>query len=232
MSRNLTTTLVEELRARIIGGQISPGERLPSESTLIAEHGVSRTVVREAVARLQAEGLVHTRRGSGSYVLTPPSDPSSAGAAARPVRTLEDRRRLLAYRIAVESEAAALAAAARTSRHLAALGAALDGFERDGRNPSAALARDFEFHRGVAEASGNPYFVDALTGLGPTMISMPRYRLERGSTDAGGPRLTPVAAEHRAVLDAITAGDPLAASAAMRTHLSNSRRRGEVRAGA
>lgn len=229
MSSNLTTTLVGELRATIVAGEICPGERLPSESALIAAHGVSRTVVREAIARLQAEGLVHTRQGSGTYVLTPPSTP--AGATGRPVRTLEDRRRLLAFRIAVESEAAALAATMRTTQQVSELTAALDGFEREGRNPATALARDFEFHRGVAEASGNSYFVDALTGLGPTMISMPRHRLEQGDAVSSDSHIAAVATEHRTVLEAITAQDPLAASAAMRTHLSNSRRRGELRAG-
>ena len=118
MSRNLTSALVDDLRARIVDGRISPGERLPSESTLIAEHGVSRTVVREAVARLQAEGLVHTRRGSGSFVLTPPAAP---GGTSRPVRTLQDRRRLLAFRPGVESEAAALAAAGMSGEWRATL---------------------------------------------------------------------------------------------------------------
>ncbi|MFD1214798.1 winged helix-turn-helix domain-containing protein, partial [Arthrobacter sp. GCM10027362] len=81
MTRNLTATLVDELRARIVDGSLAPGEKLPSENTLIAEHGVSRTVVREAITRLQAEGLVHTRRGAGSFVLIPPAA-AEGGAAA------------------------------------------------------------------------------------------------------------------------------------------------------
>jgi GntR family transcriptional repressor for pyruvate dehydrogenase complex len=196
MSRNLTSALVDDLRARIVDGRISPGERLPSESTLIAEHGVSRTVVREAVARLQAEGLVHTRRGSGSFVLTPP--------------------------------AAALAATAREEHQLARMEDALARSEEEVDNPAASLENDFEFHRTVAEASGNPYYVDALTGLGPAMITMPPRRLDGAP---GGGRAARVAAEHRSVLDAIRARDPLAASAAMRAHLANSRWRLEAEAG-
>ncbi|MCD1145246.1 FCD domain-containing protein [Kocuria sp. LUK] len=225
MRGNLTTALVEDLRARIVDGRIAPGERLPSESTLIAEHGVSRTVVREAIARLQAEGLVHTRRGSGSFALTPPS---AAPGTGRPVRTLQERRELMAFRIAVESEAAALAASARTDQHLAAMAAALDRFGAEER-PSAALAEDFAFHRTVAEASGNPYFVDALRELGPAMIAMPPQRLDAGGA---GDRTARVEAEHRAVLAAVRAGDPLAAAAAMRLHLTESRWRLEEQAGA
>ncbi|MFI7584555.1 FadR/GntR family transcriptional regulator [Kocuria sp. M1N1S27] len=227
MSRNLTTALVDDLRARIVDGRISPGERLPSESTLITEHGVSRTVVREAVARLQAEGLVHTRRGSGSFVLTPPATP---GGTSRPVRTLQDRRRLLAFRTGVESEAAALAATAREEHQLARMEDALARSEREVDNPAASLENDFDFHRTVAEASGNPYYVDALTGLGPAMITMPPRRLD-GAPGSGGERAARVAAEHRSVLDAIRARDPLAASAAMRAHLANSRWRLEAEAG-
>jgi GntR family transcriptional repressor for pyruvate dehydrogenase complex len=238
MSRNLTAALVEDLRARIVDGRIAPGERLPSESTLIAEHGVSRTVVREAIARLQAEGLVHTRRGSGSFALTPPADPAGAG---RPVRTVQDRLHLLAFRTGVESEAAALAATAHRPQHLAAMQSALERFERESGSPAAALGHDFDFHRTVAEASGNPYCVDAINGLGPAMIAMPPQRLDATGADADGPegagpeaagrRTARVAAEHRAVLEAIRAGDPLAAAAAMRLHLAGSRWRLEAEAG-
>ncbi|MGX5359601.1 FadR/GntR family transcriptional regulator [Kocuria sp. KH4] len=229
MTRNLTTALVDDLRARIVDGRIAPGERLPSESTLIAEHGVSRTVVREAVARLQAEGLVHTRRGSGSFALTPPAAPAGAG---RPVRTLRDRRSLLAFRTGVESEAAALAATARDEQQLARMERALLRTEQDADHPAAALEHDFEFHRTVAEASHNPYYVDALTGLGAAMITMPPRRLDGAAgTAETGRRTARVLAEHRAVLDAIRAGDPLAASAAMRLHLANSLWRLEDEAG-
>lgn len=227
MTGNLTTALVEDLRARIVDGRIAPGERLPSESELIGEHGVSRTVVREAVARLQAEGLVHTRRGSGSFALTPPAVPAGT---SRPVRTLEDRRRLLAFRTGVESEAAALAATAHEDHQLARMEDALVRSAQEADNPAAALEQDFVFHRTVAEASGNPYYLDVLAGLGPAMITMPPRRLD-GAPGTGGGRTARVAAEHRAVLDAIRAGDPLAASAAMRVHLANSLRRLEAEAG-
>ena len=74
MSRNLTADLATDLRRRIVDGVIQPGAKLPSENALISEFGVSRTVVRSALTRLQAEGLVETERGRGSFALTPPPD--------------------------------------------------------------------------------------------------------------------------------------------------------------
>ncbi|MFB0835814.1 FadR/GntR family transcriptional regulator [Arthrobacter halodurans] len=228
MSRNLTATLAAALRADIVDGTIAPGDKLPSESTLIAEHGVSRTVVREAITRLQAEGLVHTRRGAGSYALTPPAE-TAGGGAVRPARTLGERTALLEYRAGLESEAAALAALRRRQEHLAALRSCLRAFDEAAGSPADMLASDFDFHSTVARASGNAFFVDAVQALGPAMISMPRGRLEaEGDTRA---RAAQVGAEHAAVLAALEAGDPVSAAAAMRTHLVNSRRRVESEAG-
>jgi GntR family transcriptional repressor for pyruvate dehydrogenase complex len=228
MSSHLTSTLTGVLRSDIVDGRIAPGDRLPSESTLIARHGVSRTVVREAIARLQAEGLIHTRRGSGSFALTPP--PAVEGTAPqRQARTLAERRQLLEYRMALECESAALAAVNRTPAHLEALESALINFEAAGSSPSAALGFDYAFHLQLAEASGNPYLIDALRNLGPVMISMPRSRLSAG---APGTPEGPVSVEHRAVYDAVASGDAVAAAAAMRVHLTGSRRRLEAGAGA
>ncbi|RAN78804.1 GntR family transcriptional regulator [Bacillus sp. SRB_336] len=220
MSRNLTSSLVDQLRSDIVEGRIAVGQKLPSENTLIAEHSVSRTVVREAITRLQAEGLIHTRKGSGSFALTPPPGPNGS-LHSRAVRTLEDRHHLLAFRAGVESEAAALAATAHQPHHLAVLRDALASFAAADERPADAMARDFDFHQAVARASGNPFFADVLAGLGPAMISMPRHRLDAGRANSLGA----VAVEHEAVLAAIEAGDAIAAAAAMRTHLVNSRRR-------
>ncbi|MFI8526181.1 FadR/GntR family transcriptional regulator [Promicromonospora sukumoe] len=242
MAQTLSGTLVEALRTRIVNGDIAPGEKLPSEPRLAVEHQVSRTVVREAIARLNLEGLVHTRRGSGSYALTPPAEADDGGAPV--ARSLADRLALVEYRLALESEAAALAATRRTSAQLAALGDRLDALASSDGHPATAMQHDFAFHRLVAEAAGNRFLLEALDRLGPQMIAMPRGRLDRsddggagngrpgggpagasGADPHGGGRFAGVVQEHRAVLDALAAQDPLAASAAMRVHLASSRRR-------
>jgi GntR family transcriptional repressor for pyruvate dehydrogenase complex len=221
MAQTLSGTLVEALRSRIANGDIAPGEKLPSEPRLAAEHQVSRTVVREAIARLNLEGLVHTRRGSGSYALTPPAEDADGGAPL--ARSLDDRLALVEYRLALEAEAAALAATRRTSAQLAALADRLDALASSDGHPATAMQHDFAFHRLVAEAAGNRFLLEALDRLGPQMIAMPRGRLDGAGHDAG--RFTAVVQEHRAVLAALESQDPLAAAAAMRVHLAGSRRR-------
>ena len=225
MTRNLTADLAADLRNRIVDGVIQPGEKLPSENTLISDFGVSRTVVRAALTRLQAEGLVETERGRGSFALTPPADGPSEGLGIRPVVTTEDRLHLLASRMGVETEAAALAARNHTERQLRAVSTALDTFAESSGHPAHAMKADFEFHRAVAAASGNPYFSDCLAALGQTMIAMPRTRLMTGAEHYARDHFDQVVLEHRSIRDAIADGDDAAAAAAMRTHLANSRRR-------
>lgn len=183
MTRSRTTALADHLRAQIADGVLPTGQKLPSEAQLIAEHGVSRTVVREALGRLQAEGLIHTRRGAGSYALTPPSETTTP--ATRPVRTPEERLQLIEFRLAVETEGAALAAERRNEAQLAALRTELESFSAAERNPAQAMRHDFRFHRLLAEASGNPFLLDAVDGLGSAMITMPRTRIT-GSSESDG----------------------------------------------
>ncbi|WP_102157995.1 FadR/GntR family transcriptional regulator [Zhihengliuella halotolerans] len=220
MVSSRTAELVAALRRRIVAGDVSPGERLPSESALRAEFSLSRSAVREAMTRLQAEGFVHTRRGAGSFALAPPPAPTTT---LPPVRTLADRLALLEYRLAIEPEAAGLAAQRATRQDLNALADAVVSFEGAAEHPAEAVAHDFAFHRRIAAATGNVFLLDAVDKFGATMIAMPRVRLESSA-------VTAAAGEHRAVLDALRDGDSAGAAAAMRTHLTASKRRlkGEV----
>lgn len=225
MSRNLTADLASDLRRRIVDGVIAPGAKLPSENTLISEFGVSRTVVRSALTRLQAEGLVETERGRGSFALTPPPDGPQQSAGSRPVASLEDRMWQLEFRIAVESEAAALAARNHTDRQLNAVRRAFEDFMDSAAHPAHAMKADYEFHRAIAAASGNPFYSDCLASLGPTMIAMPRGRLVGGGEPDAREHFDQVVQEHESIVAAIAEGDGPSSAAAMRSHLANSRRR-------
>jgi len=218
----LAQRVVDGLKDRILTGELEPGAKLPSEAELIAAYGVSRTVVREAVSRLQAEGLVETFQGRGSFVLTVPG-PSTFSLESSAIRTHRDVLAMLDFRLGVESEAAALAAARVTPETVVAIEGALAAFGEAG--PEGAVEADFAFHRAVAEATGNRFYVDLLDALGPMMIMLPRTRLPDAYSMTDAAHVDRVRREHEQVAAAVVAGDVETARAAMRVHLGNTRRR-------
>ena len=113
MNSSLAQRVVSGIKARILDGTLAPGAKLPSEAELIEEYAVSRTVVREAVTRLRAEGMVETFQGRGSFVLAVP-EPTSFRVEASAIRTQADVLAMIDFRIGVESEAAYLAAGHRS----------------------------------------------------------------------------------------------------------------------
>jgi len=222
MTTTLAQAVVAGLKSRILDGSLPAGAKLPSENELIEEYAVSRTVVREAVTRLRAEGLVETFQGRGSYVLAVP-EPTSFTVEASAIRSHADVLAMIDFRLGVESEAAYLAATHRSTTGAQEVRAALEAFSAAG--PEEAVEADFAFHRAVAAASGNRFYVDLLDSLGPMMIMLPRTRLpdEFSLTDAA--HVERVRREHDSVAAAVIAGDAETARAAMRVHLGNTRRR-------
>jgi DNA-binding FadR family transcriptional regulator len=221
--RNLAQGVVEELSARIRQGEFNPGDKLPPEAAIMEAYGVSRTVVREAISQLQAGGLVQTRHGIGTFVLE--RQPSSLGIDADSIVTVRDVLAILELRISMETEAAWLAASRRSDAQAIALGEALADMGRAMEQGQASVEADVRFHRLVAEATGNRYFVEMLGQLGNTLI--PRARLNTPGLEPAraGDYLERVNREHEDIYNAILRQDPEAARAAMRTHLSNSRER-------
>ncbi len=221
--RSLAHALVSTLGDRIRAGRLKPGVKLPTEAALMDQFGVSRTVVREGLTRLQAAGLVQTKHGIGTFVVGP-GEPAFR-IAPEQMATLQDVIAVLELRIGVESEAAGLAAQRRTKPQLTAMRQALDEITAALEAGRDAVAPDFRFHLEIARATGNRHFSDLLGSLGSQII--PRARLDAGSPpDAERLAwLRRVNAEHESIYDAIAAGDADAARAAMRTHLANSRER-------
>ena len=222
MTTTLAQRVVTGLKERILSGDLAPGSKLPSESELIAAYAVSRTVVREAVTRLRAEGLVETFQGRGSFVLAVP-EPTTFRVEASALRTHHDVLAMVDFRIGVESEAAALAAARGDAGAASAVGAAMDAFVAAA--PEEAVEADFAFHRAVAAATGNHFYLDLIESLGPMMILLPRTRLGDAYSLTDAAHVERVRREHENVAAAVRAGDPETARAAMRVHLGNTRRR-------
>ncbi|QJE01924.1 FadR family transcriptional regulator [Massilia forsythiae] len=221
--RTLAQGVIEDINERIRQSLLKPGDKLPTESAIMEQHGVSRTVVREAISHLQAAGLVQTRHGIGTFVLE--RQPSSLGIDADSIVTVRDVLAILELRISMETEAAWLAASRRSDAQAIALGEALADMGRAMEQGRASVEADVRFHRLVAEATGNRYFVEMLGQLGNALI--PRARLNTPGLQLERPAdyLDRVNREHEDICSAILRRDPEAARAAMRTHLSNSRER-------
>lgn len=167
MTTSLAQRVVAGMKDKILAGVLPPGHKLPSEAELIEEFGVSRTVVREAVTRLRTEGLVETFQGRGSFVLAMP-EPTSFTVESAAIRTHHDVLDMIDFRLGLESEAAALAAARVDETAAELIRAAVEAFVAAA--PEDAVEADFGFHRAVAAASGNRFYLDLLDSLGPTRI--------------------------------------------------------------
>lgn len=223
-SQGLAQQVMDHLVERIRNGTYRPGQRLPTEPELMAEQGVSRSVVREAVSRLQAAGYAETRHGVGTFVL----EPAAARATAldiSTVNTIRDVLAMLELRISLESEAAALAAQRRSDDQLRRMRQELARFDEAVARGDSAVEADLAFHSLVAQATGNRYFEEVYRHLGNTTIPRTRLDTSRFSADDRTSYLVRVNREHHEILDAIARGDPKGAAASMRKHLTNSRER-------
>lgn len=219
--RNLAQETTEALRAKIAAGPMKAGDRLPTEKELEAEFGVSRTVIREAVAVLKADGLVEPRRGAGIFVRDP-ENPKHRSFPAFVPKNVHEALDLLELRMAVEIEAAGLAATRRSLSQDARIREALGKFERAVETGASAVGPDAAFHHTIAQGTNNSLFTSFLESLG--RYAIPRNSLSEEDRERMIDRtyLDRVNAEHRAIADAITAGDSDAARIAMRAHLSGS----------
>ena len=172
--QSLTSMLIEAVTERIQSGQYKRGDQLPTEKDMIEEFGVSRTVVREAIANLKASGLVSTHQGKGAFVLD---------EGVRSFRISEDKLALaeevleaLEVRIAIESEAAALAARRRTPEQLAAIvGPPATRWTRRSRRARRRSTSTSPSTARSPQATGNRHFLGLFNYLGEVL--MPRARL-------------------------------------------------------
>ncbi|MGK9050652.1 FadR/GntR family transcriptional regulator [Neorhizobium petrolearium] len=225
-SGTLVSKLGDTLRHAIVTGQFPPGSRLPSEAQLTETHGVSRTVVREAIAALRADRLVEARQGAGVFVLEPPSSTPSSMLSFPSIdlARVSSMIELLELRTAVEVEAAGLAALRRSpaqeevilERHYA-VRACLEA----SRPTSEA---DFALHLAIAEATNNPRFREFLTMIGRSLIPRAALRSDDSETDQTA-YIKLLDEEHEAIVAAISDGDEEAAREAMRSHLRGSQLR-------
>lgn len=217
--RNLSAGVSDALRAQIDAGYYAPGDKLPTEPALIEKFGVSRTVVREAIAALRADGLVESRQGSGVFVIGPrQSDPGLRLFTAETDK-ISDIIEELELRIAIEVEAAGLAAVRSSPAQEAEIQAMVDWYARLVEEGKPTDEADFRFHMAIATATNNARFRTFLEHVGRRMIPRVKFRTVMGGVDPLPSRDQPILQEHRDIAEAILARDPDKAREAMRRHL-------------
>ena len=217
----LSDTLYESILRDIAAGTFQEKQRLPTESALSERFGVSRPVVREALARLQVDGLVHTVQGSGTFVQ---KKPTSAVLKFAPVGSIADIQRCFEFRQAFEGETAYLAAERRSDADLAAIKEALDSLEAAIRSGRVGQDEDIAFHAAVTRATQNKYFILVAESIAEhTAFGIQLSRTL--SLHQSSERLFTVQREHIAVYEAVREGTPSAARDAMRRHIQNARAR-------
>jgi DNA-binding FadR family transcriptional regulator len=207
---SLVDAAIEQLRDQLAAGTWPVGSRIPTEHALAEQLKVGRNTVREAVRVLAHAGMLRSRQGEGTFVVST-SDPSAV------LRGMERAgvRDVLEVRVALETDAARLAAVRHTAEDIAVLRAALDAEVDVLREfgPRDAIDHDLEFHTALVAAAHNP----ALTELYGYFSSSVREAMLATFGDRDMPTVSVIT--HRALIDAVEAGDPDTAEAACRSLL-------------
>ena len=222
----LSARLIASLRADIESGRIPGGQRLPTESQLGQTFGVSRTVVREAVAALSADGLVEARQGAGMFAVEQRLAAFGSLGAANKISIALN---VLEVRMGIEIESAGLAARRRNPSQEAAIHEAFYEFDRLLTSGQATGRTDFAFHRAIAVATSNPFYVEVLDALGARMIPCDVTSPWGADQIISREYQAGLQVEHARIMQSIVTGDANEARAAMRDHLMRSQERYRAR---
>lgn len=212
--RRFNGAIAHKLGVAIVSGDYAPGDRLPGEVAFAQSLDVSRSAYREAVQVLTAKGLVESRHKAGTRVLPRARwnwlDPQVLAWAFDGEPDPAFVQHLFELRAIIEPAAAALAAQRRSPADVETLSTALDGMARHTLATDAGRAADRDFHDAVLQATGNDALIALSAGIGATVAWTTQYK------HRAGPLPRDPVPDHRAVSDAIAAGDAAAASEAMR----------------
>lgn len=217
----LSDQLYGQLLKSIVDGELKEGDKLPSENEISQAFQVSRPVIRESLMRLQADGLIYTRQGAGSFVkVKPPEElieftsPSDIAGLLRCIET----------RLPLEGAAAALAAERASKEDIEKIESALNILDETMNSGGISDKADFDFHMAIANATQNEFYVSILSTLNTATRSGMRVALNITKTRPRE-RIKIIQREHRSVFNAIAEGDVTAADLAMRYHIYSARMR-------
>jgi GntR family transcriptional repressor for pyruvate dehydrogenase complex len=205
----------------ILDEELAVGDRLPAEDKLATMFGMSRTMVREALARLASDGITQARRGAGSYVKRRPSERLGSH---RPRADIAATLGTYEVRFVLEAEAARLAAQRRSHHQMDAIERALEALRTALLSNAPAHDEDWILHRAIAEATANAAFLPVFDHLQDAVMRILRAGVEISRSRAPDV-IKAMMDEHDAIVEAIRAQDADGAALAMRWHLSQGRKR-------
>lgn len=218
---NLVEIVVNKLLARIDTGEYAPGDKLPSSAQLCDEFGVSRTVIREAIASLKLGGRVSVRQGAGAFVAE--KDGKAFTFEIDRNDEIRSAMQILELRLGIEMQSVALAALRRTPETLAEITRAYDFLDKLVTEDIELEAKaDFDFHLAIARATRNPHFTRFLEAVASEINLDLLLKHRRSAGVATKTYLKKLSSDHAAILTAITLGDAKAARAALTRHLEES----------
>lgn len=212
--------IVHQLAEMARQGELKPGDRLPAERELASAFGVGRPTLRQALTVLAEAGVVEIVAGSGIYLRRPVSEVTNGAAYAMAMVLMTEAKDLLdmlELRIAIESEAAYLAAERRSPEAVAKLRIAYEALEEALTVRQEAIQEDYQFHCAVAAATDNPIFVKVMVSLADLFLQM--FRKTTASLYHEENRIRANLQEHQLIMEAITAGRADDAREAMERHL-------------
>lgn len=218
---NLRSGLVDALAAQIESGDLAPGQRLPTEQAIMTQTGVSRTVVREALAALRARGLITTRQGLGAFVTNDPK-PRAFSIVPNDLQSIDDVISVLELRVGLEVEAGGFAALRREEEDLRRMRTRLDALDAAIERGESGAIEDAAFHRAILVATQNPYYARLFDTFGTLMMPRQWARFEAMAKAEKTRHTSRMHREHETIFAAIEAGDDKGAQKALRTHLTRS----------
>ncbi|MGH1360766.1 MAG: FadR/GntR family transcriptional regulator [Burkholderiaceae bacterium] len=222
---SLTQQVVTALRRQILEGTVKPGDQLPTEPMLIKAFGVSRTVIREAIAALGADGLVQSRHGVGVFVLEPAAKGDDLDLFKVDNNRMSSVIEALELRAGVEIEAAGLAAQRRSPAQEAKIAEAFEALRSAVQQQQPSAKADLLFHSAIAEATNNVCFQTFLEFVAQQTILSEENMGHGGDAAKELRQTTNFIEEHRQIMTAITEQNSELAREAMRQHLGTSRER-------
>lgn len=219
VGKNLSDVVYASLLDRVIHGDLQAGDLLPKEDELAVSFQVSRTVLREALARLRHEGIIESKRGTGNRVIGTGRDKSAPIFTSEGANSVAELQACFEFRLGLEPVIAATAARHANRSDLIHIENAARALEAAVQSNALGAEEDIAFHTAIAAATHNSFYLRTIAAIArPVEVGM---RVAQALSSNQRDRLATTVAEHRAIIDALLSGDELAAGDAMTLHIQS-----------